>query len=104
MSQQPLITTRFAAASTAADVIDGVDLTGRTALVTGASSGIGVKTALALCAADAAVTLAVRNVAAGVAVADRIAAQTGRAAPRVVASDLADPASIAALIAGWGPV
>ena len=57
----PLITTPFGAESTAADVIAGVDLTGRRAIVTGASSGIGVETARALASAGAEVTLAVRE-------------------------------------------
>ena len=55
------ITTPFGFESTAAEVIDGVDLTGKTAIVTGASSGIGVETARALAAAGASVTLAVRD-------------------------------------------
>ena len=60
-----LLTTPFGFESTAADVIAGVDLTGKTAIVTGASSGIGVETARALAAAGASVTLAVRNTSAG---------------------------------------
>ena len=55
------LTTSFGFESTAAEVIDGVDLTGKTAIVTGASSGIGVETARALAAAGASVMLAVRN-------------------------------------------
>ena len=39
------ITTPFGAQSTAAEVIAGVGLSGRRAIVTGASSGIGVETA-----------------------------------------------------------
>ena len=46
-----LLTTPFGFESTAADVIDGVDLTGKTTIVTGASSGIGVETARSLVAA-----------------------------------------------------
>jgi len=103
MRQQPLITTGFDATSTAADVVAGVDLSGRTALVTGASSGIGLETALALTGvgAGAAVTMAVRDVAAGAVAADRISAATGRARPQVRPLDLAEPASIAALVSGW---
>ena len=41
------ITTPFGATSTAAEVAAGIDLTGRTAIVTGAASGIGVETARA---------------------------------------------------------
>ena len=40
----PLITTRFDAASTADGVVAGVDLTSVRAIVTGASSGIGLET------------------------------------------------------------
>ncbi|WP_217576888.1 SDR family NAD(P)-dependent oxidoreductase, partial [Streptomyces sp. GbtcB7] len=55
----------FGASTTAAEVIDGVDLHGRRAVVTGASSGIGVETARALAAAGADVALAVRDTDAG---------------------------------------
>ncbi|MBA3905283.1 MAG: SDR family NAD(P)-dependent oxidoreductase [Pseudonocardiales bacterium] len=101
MAPSSLITTRFDATSTAADVVHGVNLSGHHALVTGASSGIGAETALALAAAGAAVTLAVRNVDAGLAVADRIAAATGRSQPQVCALDLADPAGVASLVRQW---
>lgn len=101
MSQESLITTPFDATSTAADVVRGADLRGRQAIVTGASSGIGAETALALTAAGAAVTLAVRNIDFGNAVADRIAAATGRPRPQVCALDLADPASVASFTSQW---
>jgi uncharacterized protein YjlB len=39
------ITTPCAFHSTAAEVIDGVDLSGRRAIVTGGASGIGIETA-----------------------------------------------------------
>jgi NAD(P)-dependent dehydrogenase (short-subunit alcohol dehydrogenase family) len=94
------ITTPFGAESTAAEVITGVDLTGRRAIVTGGSSGIGVETARALAAAGAEVTLAVRDPAAGQRVADELAGAV-RAAPL----DLADQASVAAFAAAWtGPL
>jgi NAD(P)-dependent dehydrogenase (short-subunit alcohol dehydrogenase family) len=57
--------TTLGARTTAAEVLEGIDLTGRTALVTGAASGIGVETARALAGAGATVTLAVRDVVAG---------------------------------------
>lgn len=47
--------------STTRDVLEGVDLTGRTALVTGASAGLGVETVRALQAAGAEVVGAVRD-------------------------------------------
>lgn len=59
MSQR--ITTPFGATSTASDVIAGVDLTGRRAIVTGGASGLGRETARALATAGAEVTVATRN-------------------------------------------
>ena len=101
----PLITTPFEASSTAADVIAGIDLPGRRAIVTGASSGIGVETARALAGAGAEVTLAVRNVDAGQRVADDIIATTGNPRVRVAPLNLTDPASVAAFVSQWtGPL
>src|SRR5689334_8197755 len=60
-----LIHTPFGFGSTAAEVAAGADLSGRRAVVTGASSGLGVETARALAGTGAEVTLAVRDVAAG---------------------------------------
>jgi NAD(P)-dependent dehydrogenase (short-subunit alcohol dehydrogenase family) len=68
-----VITTRFGAHSTAADVIAGIDLSGKRAIVTGASSGIGSETARAPGTAGAEVTLAVRDTAAGATIAADIA-------------------------------
>lgn len=62
MNQPVRITTPFTRETTAAEVADGIDLTGRRAVVTGGASGIGVETARALASAGAEVTLAVRNV------------------------------------------
>jgi hypothetical protein len=59
------ITTPFNAESTAAEVIAGVDLTGKRAVVTGGTSGIELETAHALASVGAQVTLAVRNTDAG---------------------------------------
>ncbi|GIF66532.1 oxidoreductase [Asanoa ishikariensis] len=96
-----MITTPFGATSTAADVLSGVDLTGRRAVVTGGSSGIGAATVRALAGAGAEVTLAVRDVAAG----ERVAATTIGPPPAVAPLDLADPASVAAFVAAWsGPL
>lgn len=98
-------TTQFGPHSTAAEVIAGIDLTGRRAIVTGAASGIGVETARALAGANAEVTLAVRNLEAGERTAADITASTGNKRVLVAPLDLADQASIAALVAGWrGPL
>jgi NAD(P)-dependent dehydrogenase (short-subunit alcohol dehydrogenase family) len=43
------------------DVVDGADLTGKTCVITGASSGLGRESAMALAAAGARVVLATRN-------------------------------------------
>jgi NAD(P)-dependent dehydrogenase (short-subunit alcohol dehydrogenase family) len=100
-----LLTTPFGFESTAADVIAGVDLTGKAAIVTGASSGIGVETARALAAARASITLAVRDTSAGDHVAAEIRRNTGNDAVTVGAVDLSDLSSVAAFVRGWtGPL
>ncbi|MDV9172829.1 SDR family NAD(P)-dependent oxidoreductase [Streptomyces sp. W16] len=97
----------FSADTTAAEVIDGVDLHGRRAVVTGASSGIGVETARALAAAGADVTLAVRNTDAGARVAERLEKELppGSGQLAVGRLDLADRSTISAFVAAWqGPL
>jgi len=44
MTQQHPIGSPFSAASTAADVIRGIDLSGKNAIVTGGHSGLGIET------------------------------------------------------------
>jgi len=101
----PLITTRFDAASTADDVVAGVDLTSLRAIVTGASSGIGLETVRSLARAGAEVTLAVRNPDAGAKAAQDIATSTGSDEVRVAALDLADQAAVAGFVQSWhGPL
>jgi NAD(P)-dependent dehydrogenase (short-subunit alcohol dehydrogenase family) len=93
-----VITTPFGAQTTAAEILAGVDLTGRRAVVTGGASGIGRETARVLVAAGAAVTIGVRNLDTGQPVADEIGAV---AAPL----DLADQDSVRAFVAAWaGPL
>lgn len=99
------ITTRFDAASTAAEVVAGIDLSGRAVIVTGAASGIGVETARALAATAAEVTLAVRDVTAGRRAAADITASTGNRAVFVEQLDLAEITSVDAFTARWtGPL
>ncbi|WP_049577991.1 SDR family NAD(P)-dependent oxidoreductase [Streptomyces sp. SBT349] len=99
------ITTPFDANSTAAEVIAGVDLTGRRAVVTGASSGIGVETARALAGAGAEVVLAVRDTEAGHSTAEDIAATTGSELLTVAPLDLSDLPSVSTFTAAWeGPL
>ncbi|MEV7284721.1 SDR family NAD(P)-dependent oxidoreductase [Streptomyces sp. NPDC093252] len=95
----------FSFSSTAAEVAAGVDLTGRRALVTGASSGLGAETARVLAGCGAEVTLAVRDPDAGERTAKEITGASGGTAVRVAQLDLTDPASATALAARWrGPL
>jgi NAD(P)-dependent dehydrogenase (short-subunit alcohol dehydrogenase family) len=101
MSSNSRITTQFTRESTADEVIAGIDLTGKRAIVTGGASGIGVETARALASAGAEVTLAVRNVEAGERVAAEIIASTGNKDVFVAPLELTDRASVEAFVAAW---
>ena len=99
------ITSPYDSRTTALQVVEGIDLSGRRAVVTGAASGIGVETARALAHAGAQVTLAVRDTAAGARVAADLERTSGRADVAVARLDLADLASIDAFTAAWqGPL
>ncbi|WP_439694134.1 SDR family NAD(P)-dependent oxidoreductase [Curtobacterium sp. SP.BCo] len=92
--QHPL-PTPFTASSTAAEVLDGVDLSGRDVVVTGGHGRLGHEVSRALAAAGATVTVASRDTArASAAVADVPGV-------RVEALDLTDPTSIDAFAARW---
>jgi NAD(P)-dependent dehydrogenase (short-subunit alcohol dehydrogenase family) len=99
------ITTPFGFGSTADEVLHGVNLDGKHAIVTGGASGIGIETARALAQAGAGVTLAVRTLDAGRVAAQRITQATANQKVFVRALDLADRRSIATFVAGWkGPL
>ena len=87
-----LIQTPFGEGSTAAEVIEGVDLSGKQAVVTGAASGPGAETARALASAGASVTLAVRSTDAGELTATGTRKAAGNDAVHVGPLDLADRA------------
>ncbi len=87
--------TPFTAASTADDVLDGVDLSGRDMVVTGGHSRLGREVTRALTAAGAAVTVAARDPARAA------AAVEGLAGVRVEQLDLTDPRSIDAFATRW---
>lgn len=92
--QHPL-PTGFTAASTASDVLDGIDLSGRNVIVTGGHSRLGRETSRALVAAGASVTVAARDV-------DRAsAAVDGIPGIHVEPLDLTDPSSVDAFAARW---
>jgi len=96
-----LITSRFGAYTPAAEVVEGLDLSGLNIIVTGAGSGIGVETAKALALAGADVVLAVRRPDAAQAVAQEINAM-GEGSARTEEIDLSSFASIRAFAARWG--
>ena len=77
------------------------DLSGRTAIVTGSTSGIGEVTARALAGRGATTTLAVRDVVRGEAAADAIRRAHPAAAVEVRRLDLADLTSVSEFAAAW---
>ena len=95
------IASRFGAYTPASEVVEGIDLSGVTAIVTGAGSGIGVETARALALAGADVVLAVRRPDAAEAVAQEINAM-GKGSVRTEQIDLSSFGSIRAFAARWG--
>ena len=95
------IVSAFGARSTAAEVVAGLSLVGRRAMVTGGASGLGFETSSALAAAGAHVTLAVRNVSQGYQAASAILTAHPRAVVSVATLDLSDLASVAQCTADW---
>src|ERR1700689_4492442 len=100
-SMSQLLQTPFGRYSTAAEVIDGVDLSGKRAIVTGAGSGIGTETARALASAGAEVVLAVRRPRAAEEIAAGIISPPATAKVLVRALDLADQDSVGRFAADW---
>ncbi|MEV6711249.1 SDR family NAD(P)-dependent oxidoreductase [Lentzea sp. NPDC051208] len=99
------ITTPFGFESTALEVVEGVDLSGRRAVVTGGASGIGVETVRALAAAGAEVTIAARDVEAGRRVAADVSATTGNSGVLVAPLELTSQESVRAFARTWdGPL
>ncbi|MEU4674125.1 oxidoreductase [Amycolatopsis sp. NPDC023774] len=70
------------------------DQTGRTVLITGANSGLGLRTAEVLAGHGARVLLACRSAERGAAALERVRAVAAGAAPELVPLDLADLASV----------
>ncbi len=88
------ITSPFGARSTALEVIHGHDLSGQTALVTGASSGLGIETVRALLSAGAEVIMAVRDTVKGEAVAAQLRQETKNPAAHVLELNLSSLTSV----------
>ena len=92
--QHPL-GTPFTPASTADEVLAGIDLVGRNAIVTGGHAGIGLEVTRALAKAGASVTIGAREP-------DRAAAALdGMGRVEIGRLDLVDPRSIDAFAARW---
>jgi NAD(P)-dependent dehydrogenase (short-subunit alcohol dehydrogenase family) len=96
-----LLTSPLAPRPDALDLVRGRDLSGRTAIVTGASSGIGVETARTLALAGAEVVLAVRDATAGQEVADALNREAGTPRATVQALELASLASVRDFARRW---
>jgi NAD(P)-dependent dehydrogenase (short-subunit alcohol dehydrogenase family) len=84
----------FGPTSTADDVLEGIDLSGKRVLVTGASAGLGVETTRALAAHGAWVTMAVRDLDKGAAAMEQVLESVPDAQLDLRQLDLADLASI----------
>ncbi|XP_049377750.1 short-chain dehydrogenase TIC 32, chloroplastic-like [Solanum stenotomum] len=84
----------FSASSTAEEVTQGIDATGLTAIVTGASSGIGAETTRVLAMRGAHVVMAVRNVKSGEEVKESILKDIPRAKLDVMELDLGSMESV----------
>jgi NAD(P)-dependent dehydrogenase (short-subunit alcohol dehydrogenase family) len=105
LQDHDLLTTPFGATTPALEIVDGVDLSGKRALVTGGASGIGVETVRALAQAGAAVTIAARKADVAAPVAADVRQSTGNDAVDFVTLELTDRAAIDALVAAWeGPL
>ncbi len=89
MTDQKPINSPFHAKSTAAEIIKGVDLSGKVAIVTGGHSGIGIETVRALSGAGAEIIVPARDVGRAK---DALKPLNGKIA--VAAMDLADLASV----------
>jgi NAD(P)-dependent dehydrogenase (short-subunit alcohol dehydrogenase family) len=98
----------FGATSTTDDVLQGVDLSGKRVLVTGASAGLGVETARALAAHGAEVVGAARDLDKAHRATEQVRAQAANGGSlELIQLDLADLASVracaAALLADGRP-
>jgi NAD(P)-dependent dehydrogenase (short-subunit alcohol dehydrogenase family) len=97
--------TPYNAQTGTAEIVFGVNLSGRRAIVTGATSGIGIETARALASAGAEVTIAGRDPQAGERTIAEIVDSTGNSLIDFAQLDLADRVSVRSFIAGWhGPL
>ena len=93
--------TTYGNATTTDEVLDGVDLTGRRIVITGAASGLGRESARALAAHGASVTVLARSEARASEGADAVRAAVPGATVEIGVVDLASLASIRAFAASY---
>ena len=91
----------FGFSSTADEVLSGIDLTGKTIIVTGGASGIGIETVKSLAAAGASVTIAARRTDAAEDVARSLRTETRNEQIDVRPLDLSDLNSVRRFIENW---
>ncbi|KAD5508349.1 hypothetical protein E3N88_16052 [Mikania micrantha] len=84
----------FSASSTAEEVTDGIDGSGLTAIVTGATSGIGAETTRVLPMRGVHVVMAIRNMKGGMTVRETILTETPNAKVDVTELDLSSLSSV----------
>ncbi|GAA3483082.1 SDR family NAD(P)-dependent oxidoreductase [Streptomyces yanii] len=100
-----ILTTPFTSRARAEEVIEGVDLTCRRAVVTGGASGIGAETVRALAATGVEVTIATRRPESADPLVREMAAVRSAGRVGAAALDLSDPASVDAFVRAWaGPL
>lgn len=98
-------TTPFGFHSTASEVIEGIDLTGKQIIVTGGAAGIGIETARALAGTGASITLAVRRPEIAESAAAELRHSTGNQDIDVKPLDLSDLRSVSTFATAWkGPL
>jgi NAD(P)-dependent dehydrogenase (short-subunit alcohol dehydrogenase family) len=91
----------FSAQSTTDEVLAGIDLSGRVAIVTGASGGLGEETARALASRGCAVTIAARDESKAEKAALRIRERCPQARVDVGRLELSEPTSVEAFAQRW---
>ncbi|MEX0285589.1 MAG: SDR family NAD(P)-dependent oxidoreductase [Paracoccaceae bacterium] len=92
--------TSFDKDSTTDEVLEGIDLNGKTVLVTGGSTGLGAETARALAAKGASVTIVARSATKLASTAERIKTETGQEV-ETASLELDKPDTIRAFAAEW---
>lgn len=91
----------YGSETTTNEVVKGVDLSGRVAIVTGASGGLGAETARALAACGAKVTIAARDMEKAESAAAEIRSSTGNPDVDVLGLELTVPESVRDFAKQW---